>query len=199
MMKTISIIVTVGVLVYYFVTGVYDPFSLTTTSDIKSNYTQYIGKTIKLQKVSILNAEVIEEKNKQSLIRLTLYNLKSLFGSLDSTDYFKHKDNAIDVYAWIPDTSGLWGYVNKGWYNAAFFRLQVEKDFIAIIEYAEGGSYAEGADSWFIAPYLISLFVLNSFLPLAVSAISSTIIQLLVIFIIARLVIEGIIYVLPGG
>jgi hypothetical protein len=198
-MKIISLIVTVGFLIYYFAIGVYDPFSLTSTSDIKSNYSNYVNKTIKLQQVAILNTEVVKKEKEEYFIKLIIYNSKSLFGKLDTTDYLKYKDSAIDVYGWIPDKSELWGYVNKVWFKAEYFKLKVDTNFIAIFEYAAGDSFAETADSWFIAPYLISFMLLNSFLPLSVSAILATGIQLYIIFIIVQLIIEGTISVLPSA
>ena len=196
-MKIFSLILTVGLLIYYFITGVYDPFSLTKTSSIKSNYTHYIDRTIKLQQVAILNTEIVKQEGQDYFVKLTIYNGKSLFGKLDSTDYLKYKDKAIDVYSWIPDKSGLWDYVDKKVFKAEHFKLKVGKNFISIAEYSKAN--AEPSDSWFIAPYLMLFMLFNSFLSLAVSAILATIIQLIIIFIIAWLVIQGVIYVLPSG
>lgn len=195
-MKIISLIVMIVFLSYYTWTGSYDPFSLTTTSDIKTNYSKYIGKELKIQLATLLSSEVVKQDGGKFLVKFTAYNgrVLSIFKKLDSTESEKYKDKSIDIYAWIDNKSELWNYVDKKQFRFGYIKLKIEKDYILMTKYSSG----EVAEDLLVIPYALVFLLSNLFLPMLLSVILASIIQLLIIWGVIVLIREGVAF-LPSA
>lgn len=182
--KTFSIIVLAVVIGVHFYFDFFD-FSSTSVEDILSHPTEFINQNVKLKQVSILDWNYQEEGN-YYIVLMKVYN---------GITYFSKPDTSlpnIPVYAKLSKNSLLLTALSKEVHRYIQFDVDIKNGFGIL---TKNKTYI--AESWTEFPYYISLTLLNLFLPLKLSIILSMVIQLIVIAIIVKLVLSGLIMVVP--
>ena len=111
------------------------------------------------------------------------------------TNFFKPdgRGPTITVYARVAQESDFTSDLQKGRFRFPEMRIAVRPNFVLVEKYRSSIS-----ESWFVAPYYLSITVINSFMPLMPSIIIAMIIQFAIISVIILLVIAGCIDVFPS-
>jgi|SRR5215216_1538536 len=188
LLRALSIILLIGVIAWQAYSGMYD-WKAVTTSDVRRDWRSWVGHDILLSNISIRKYE-IREQGADTLIALWLVN-----GRTNPPD----GEDTIGVLGRMPTEQArrfesLPWFLKNGTQRLARARVTVYNDIIVLRDY-----WLPIDGSWFSTPYWITVNTSNRFVPLQASVFTGVGVQALVYLVIALLVVEGLVYVLPDA
>ncbi len=185
--KVLSGILLAVVIGWQVYSGMYD-WRAVTTSDVLSNPKSWVGRDIVLSNVSIRKYDM-REQGVDTFISLWLINGRTNPPQNEATMLVigKMATQKAKRFESLP-----WCLKNYGMQRLVRTSVTIQDDFSLLRDYELPLNV-----SWFATPYWLTMINVNRFVSLKTSVWAGVVVQVLVYGVIAILIVEGLVFVVP--